>query len=727
MAATGSKSAHYSAAACTYGVPSYDQGGEPVDVPVVSKNIIRHRGHWGDIGNYTYLRLWAKEEAMNKLWSESTLHALQEAPGTAPQLVDAVLSKLIAALASPKEFEGSPEARKDAVKALRADWPLMIREPLIEDLMARYAKQFAKALAHTPPNAELETRADEIARIRHRPYNQFAYGLHEGYYLHKGTISGDREIVDIRGCSIPGPQNCPLDPTADIWFILKRDPNWIYRSFHGDNYNWFAGEVFREVAESTQLAAEFFPLLLKLAGFSLGLSSRLALILASEILNVLGEQGTRSARGEQMQSALEVIKSVGLDVFVAHFTGRLFGESSAGELAADLDQATERAVAKAKQEVARTDAALVERELRAGNARAVTDPKFVDEGYRLEVEVTSEGQKHTWRQTVEGRWCRFSNEDVCVKTLGAAVDEAAKLEPFERELVEAGYKNELQRNPQLRARMDEIDELRRTNPELANRKAVDLKEALAYVRGRQELVNSLPASATSMQKTRLANILLTAEDAGIQLSEGQIGELSARLKQLRGRDKIDQELSELERSLEGATVAKKRAGQHAKETIAKEATDPSTKIIRGTPGTPHGGEKLPPITENWFKTGSGPLKAQKFYGVSPMPGQIAARLRRLSFDSFDELKQTFWTMVAEEPGLASEFAYDAENLIRMRNGFAPKVPGKALTGGVAEYRRGPGNFVYQLDHRVPLSMGGGLYDLDNLQVVTKRVHDVLGN
>ena len=100
----------------------------------------------------------------------------------------------------------------------------------------------------------------------------------------------------------------------------------------------------------------------------------------------------------------------------------------------------QRAATKAKQEVARTDAALVERELRAGNARAVTDPKLVDEGYRLEVEVTSEGQKHIWRQTVHGRWCRFSNGGLCVQTLSDAVDEAAKLHPasFERELAEAG-------------------------------------------------------------------------------------------------------------------------------------------------------------------------------------------------------------------------------------------------------------------------------------------------
>lgn len=403
-----------------------------------AKNVIRHHGRWGDIDDPTYLKLWAKEAAMTKLWFGSTVRALQEAPGSAPQLVDAVLPKLRAALAGQEEFSGTPEARQDADEVLRDIWP-MIREPVIEQLVARYTKQLVQAVGHTPAGTELEMRPDEIDRVRHRPYDQFAFSGYQGDMLRKGQIRGAREILDIKGC--PTPKWCSFDPFTEIWFILKRDPTWIYLSNPRlDKFNWHVAGIAREVAESTQMAAELFPFLLKLAGFSLGLSSRLALIVAGEILDVLGEQGTRSARGEPMQSALEVIKSVGLNVFMAHFTGRLFDTSPAGALAADLEQTTERAVVRARREVARTDAALVERELHAGKARAVTDAQLASDGYRLEVDVISEGQAHTWRRKTDGGWCRFTSADLCVGPLSDAVDEAAKLHPpnFERDLAAAG-------------------------------------------------------------------------------------------------------------------------------------------------------------------------------------------------------------------------------------------------------------------------------------------------
>ena len=58
------------------------------------RNVIRHRGRWGDIDSPAVLGLWAKEAAMTKLWFGSTVRALQEAPESAPQLVDAVLPEL---------------------------------------------------------------------------------------------------------------------------------------------------------------------------------------------------------------------------------------------------------------------------------------------------------------------------------------------------------------------------------------------------------------------------------------------------------------------------------------------------------------------------------------------------------------------------------------------------------------------------------------------------------
>ena len=397
-----------------------------------ARNIIRHRGRWTDVDSPTVLGLWAKEAAINKLWLGSTLRKVQENPERVPELVEAVLPELRAAVYSSKEFSGSPEARKDADEALQTRWPLPgvqgIRDQVQEEFVRRYTKQLAQALAYTPEGTELVTTPEEIRRVRWYPYNQIWW--YNGF-IHKGHIAPPREILDIKACPRGSEDRCPRgDPLRDIWFILKRDPNWIYFSHDQriDPFDWFLHAVAGQVAESTQFAAELFPYLLKLAGFSLGLSSRLAVILASEILSALGEQGVRAARGEKMQSALEVVKGIGFGVVTAHFLGRLFNRSPGRALEQNLEEATEKAAARARVEVARTDASLVERELRAGRARAVEDPDLIARGYKIEVKVTSEGQDHWWRLNTNGAWCRFTDE-LCVRQLSDAVDEAARQHP----------------------------------------------------------------------------------------------------------------------------------------------------------------------------------------------------------------------------------------------------------------------------------------------------------
>jgi Domain of unknown function (DUF4157)/Xanthomonas XOO_2897-like deaminase len=388
------------------------------------RNILRHRGRWTEIDSPAVLGLWAKEAAINKLWTGPNVRAVQEAPEKLPELVEAVLPKLQAALYSSAEFTGSPEARKDADEALRMRWPL-INEPVVEEFVRRYTNKFAQALAHTPEGCDLVTRPEEFIRIRHHPYGQ-SHATGYGDFLHKGDIRGPREILDIEGCHLEI-ENCGKGDTRFIWFILRRDPSWIYVSYpNRDPFNWRVSGAAQQVAESTQFAAEFFPHLLKLGGFGLGLSSRLALILTSEILSALGEQGVRSARGENMQSAIDILKGIGFGVVVAHFTGHLFGESPGRDLVVELDTATMKAARKARAEVARTDASLVERELRAGKARAVDDADLAADGYRMEVDVVSEGQPHIWRQKAEGNWCRFTTRpELCVGQITAAVGEAA--------------------------------------------------------------------------------------------------------------------------------------------------------------------------------------------------------------------------------------------------------------------------------------------------------------
>jgi len=402
-------------------------------------NVLRHHGRWTDIDSPAVLRLWAKEAAVTKLWTSPTLLTLQEAPESTPQVVEAALQKLRKSLYSAEDFTGSPEARRDAEVALQEEWPTRIRPDVQAEVVRRYTGQLTQALAHTPKGTELVTRPEEVARIRRKPYGQLAYTGYGKHMLHKGDMAGHREVVDIQGCG--SLENCGKGDTEHIWFILKRDWRWIYDSHPRlDLFNWHVESVAKEVAESTKLAGQLFPLMLKLAGFTLGLSSRLAIIVAAEVIDALGEQGLRQARGEEMQSAGEVLQSVGFGVFVGHVTNRMFGEKPGGPLAGDLEHAAEEAGNRARREVATTDASVVERELRAGKARPVKDSELAGDGYRSEVDVVSEGQAHTWRQKVDGGWCRFSRKPVCVGKINDSVDEAARQNPvnFERNLAEAG-------------------------------------------------------------------------------------------------------------------------------------------------------------------------------------------------------------------------------------------------------------------------------------------------
>jgi hypothetical protein len=59
------------------------------------------------------------------------------------------------------------------------------------------------------------------------------------------------------------------------------------------------------------------------------------------------EQGERSARGQKMQSASEVLTGVALGVFVDRVTNRMFGKTE-GRPSGELDDAAERAASKGK-------------------------------------------------------------------------------------------------------------------------------------------------------------------------------------------------------------------------------------------------------------------------------------------------------------------------------------------------------------------------------------------
>ncbi|MDY7080599.1 MAG: RHS repeat-associated core domain-containing protein [Chloroflexota bacterium] len=128
---------------------------------------------------------------------------------------------------------------------------------------------------------------------------------------------------------------------------------------------------------------------------------------------------------------------------------------------------------------------------------------------------------------------------------------------------------------------------------------------------------------------------------------------------------------------------------------------------RDLPGTVTGGNSLRRVAGQWLRGTDG--------NVGRIPGQIAARLRGQSFANFDEFRSAFWMAVANDPILASQFSLANQSL--MAYGQAPyAVPTQQTGVGRAQQK-------YNLHHLQSVVEGGGVYDLDNIVIVTPRYHD----
>jgi hypothetical protein len=143
----------------------------------------------------------------------------------------------------------------------------------------------------------------------------------------------------------------------------------------------------------------------------------------------------------------------------------------------------------------------------------------------------------------------------------------------------------------------------------------------------------------------------------------------------------------------------KNAGDASLMAKARRSAD----VVRNAPGMAQGGAKLKMIDGQWLRGTAG--------NAGNFPGQVADRLRGQSFKNFDDFRNAFWKEVARDQNLASQFS--KANVQRMLKGSAPKVPKSQSLG-----QRGS----YELHHVKPLNGGGGVYDLDNLIIVTPRYH-----
>jgi hypothetical protein len=128
--------------------------------------------------------------------------------------------------------------------------------------------------------------------------------------------------------------------------------------------------------------------------------------------------------------------------------------------------------------------------------------------------------------------------------------------------------------------------------------------------------------------------------------------------------------------------------------------------VREIPGIATGGENLPDITGTWLRGTE--ANAGRF------PGQIADTLRGMKFSSFDEFRSEFWRQVAADNDLAGQFSQ--ANRAIMAQGNAPFALPSQVTG------EGFAQRVYNLHHLTPIDAGGGVYDIDNLLIVSPRYH-----
>lgn len=96
---------------------------------------------------------------------------------------------------------------------------------------------------------------------------------------------------------------------------------------------------------------------------------------------------------------------------------------------------------------------------------------------------------------------------------------------------------------------------------------------------------------------------------------------------------------------------------------------------------------------------------------APIPSQVAQRLRGRAIANFEDFRQAIWQAAAGVPELARQFG--TANLALMRRGMAPKAPPDMQV---------PGSTIFHLLHVKHPSKGGGLYDVDNIRVVSPLRH-----
>ena len=96
---------------------------------------------------------------------------------------------------------------------------------------------------------------------------------------------------------------------------------------------------------------------------------------------------------------------------------------------------------------------------------------------------------------------------------------------------------------------------------------------------------------------------------------------------------------------------------------------------------------------------------------SPVPAQIADKLRNREFSSFDDFREAFWIAVSEDAELSSQF--NGSNRSRMAEGLAPRA---RFTDTVGKRRS------FELHHKIPIAKNGEVYNVENIRAMTPKLH-----
>ena len=217
-----------------------------------------------------------------------------------------------------------------------------------------------------------------------------------------------------------------------------------------------------------------------------------------------------------------------------------------------------------------------------------------------------------------------------------------------------------------------------------------------------------PEWATPKQIAKLERILADAEEMGFSVNYPRIRD-ALRNPAVQDAKALDNAIAQVDKAFE----EQKALGVHiaGHQELGGQATyfdeTPLAKQLRATPGLGEGGANLTKAGYPWLQEGK----------VGLFPKQIADKMRGQHFRNFDEFREVFWQLVANDSELSR--GWTPQNLARMRKGYAPFVKGAEATGGGS-------NAVWQLDHKLALANQGEVYNFDNLQIVTPKFHAAVG-